>query len=109
MVFAGTAVGFLFALIALAISVVSFPLLLDRKVGVPVAVVTSVTVLRKNPRVILGWGAIRGCISGRRIDSDLAGSDRCHALAGPLHLAPLSARHRLRDGTPLSVTFGTVS
>lgn len=58
MVFAGTAVGFLFALIALAISVVSFPLLLERKVGVPIAVVTSVTVLRKNPRVILGWGAI---------------------------------------------------
>lgn len=54
----GTAVGFFFALAALAVSVVSFPLLLDRKVGVPVAVVTSVRVLRENPAVILTWGAL---------------------------------------------------
>ncbi|MEM7317923.1 MAG: hypothetical protein AAF408_02760, partial [Pseudomonadota bacterium] len=40
------------------ISVVSFPLLLDRKVGVPVAVVTSVRVMRKNPGVTLTWGAL---------------------------------------------------
>lgn len=58
MIIFGTAIGFVFALIALALSVVSFPLLLDRKVGVPVAVVTSVQVLRHNPRVILTWGAI---------------------------------------------------
>ncbi len=58
MIVVGTLVGFLFALAALAISVVSFPLLLDRKVGVPVAVVTSVRVLRHNPVVILSWGAI---------------------------------------------------
>lgn len=58
MIVAGNAVGFLFALVALAISVVSFPLLLDRKVGLPVAVVTSVRVLRHNPGVILAWGFI---------------------------------------------------
>ncbi|WP_299663094.1 DUF2189 domain-containing protein [uncultured Ruegeria sp.] len=58
MIIIGTAIGFLFALVALALSVVSFPLLLDRKVGVPVAVVTSVRVLRQNPSVILTWGAI---------------------------------------------------
>ncbi len=58
MVLIGTTVGFLFALIALAISVVSFPLLLDRKVGVPVAVVTSVRVFRHNPGVILTWGFV---------------------------------------------------
>ncbi len=58
MIIIGTATGFLFALVALALSVVSFPLLLDRKVGVPVAVVTSVRVLRQNPGVILTWGAI---------------------------------------------------
>ena len=58
MILAGTLVGFGFALVALAISVVSFPLLLDRKVGLPVAVVTSVRVLRRNPRVILTWGCI---------------------------------------------------
>ncbi|WP_209598693.1 DUF2189 domain-containing protein [Ruegeria sp. HKCCSP351] len=58
MVIVGTAVGFVFALCALAISVVSFPLLLDRKVGLPVAVVTSFRVLRHNPAVILTWGFI---------------------------------------------------
>ncbi|WP_170327253.1 DUF2189 domain-containing protein [Ruegeria arenilitoris] len=58
MIIFGNAVGFLFALVALAISVVSFPLLLDRKVGLPVAVVTSVRVLRHNPGVILAWGFI---------------------------------------------------
>ncbi|WP_300068590.1 DUF2189 domain-containing protein [uncultured Ruegeria sp.] len=58
MILFGTAVGFLFALCALAVSVVSFPLLLDQKVGLPVAVVTSVRVLRHNPGVILTWGFI---------------------------------------------------
>ncbi len=58
MVIFGTAAGFFFALIALAVSVVSFPLLLDRKVGLPVAVVTSVRVLRHSPGVIMGWGFI---------------------------------------------------
>lgn len=58
MIVAGGAAGFLFALLALAISVVSFPLLLDRKVGVPVAVVTSMRVFRQNPGVILCWGVL---------------------------------------------------
>lgn len=58
MIIVGSAVGFLFALVALAVSVVSFPLLLDRKVGLPVAVVTSVRVLRQNPAVMLAWGFI---------------------------------------------------
>ncbi len=58
MIIFGTAVGFVFALCALAVSVVSFPLLLDRKVGLPVAVVTSVRVLRHNPGVVLCWGFI---------------------------------------------------
>lgn len=58
MIVVGIGVGFVFALTALAISVVSFPLLLDRNVGVPIAVVTSVRVTIRNPRVVLTWGAI---------------------------------------------------
>lgn len=54
----GVGIGFLFALCALAISVVSFPLLLERNVGVPVAVVTSIRVLRASPMVTLTWGAL---------------------------------------------------
>lgn len=58
MVVIGTGVGFLLAVAVLAVSVVSFPLLLDRDVSLPVAVLTSVRVTCENPLVIAGWGAI---------------------------------------------------
>jgi uncharacterized membrane protein len=58
MIILGIGVGFVFALAALAMSVVSFPLLLDRKVGVPMAIATSIKVTTRNPRVVLTWGAI---------------------------------------------------
>jgi len=54
----GSGVGFLLAVAVLAVSVVSFPLLLDRDVSLPVAVTTSVKVARENPRVIAAWGLI---------------------------------------------------
>src|SRR3546814_6704839 len=41
MIIVGIGVGFLFAVVALAIGVVSFPLLLDRNVGLFAAVTTS--------------------------------------------------------------------
>jgi uncharacterized membrane protein len=60
----GTAVGFVLAAIVLAVGVVSFPLLLDRDVSLPVAVMTSVEVSRRNPVVIGAWGAIvAGCLA----------------------------------------------
>ncbi len=58
MLIAGVAVGGLFALAALAVTLVSFPLLIDRHVGLPRAVVTSVRVVRKSPAVALTWGLI---------------------------------------------------
>jgi uncharacterized membrane protein len=54
----GTAVGFVLAAGVLAVSVISFPLLLDRNVTLPVAVITSVQVARENPVVIATWGLI---------------------------------------------------
>lgn len=54
----GTGTGFVLALIVLAVGVVSFPLLLDRDVSLPVAVMTSVRVSRENPLVIGLWGLI---------------------------------------------------
>ncbi|MCV2881931.1 DUF2189 domain-containing protein [Actibacterium sp. XHP0104] len=54
----GIPVGAVFAAIVLAISVVSFPLLMDRDVGLPVAVATSLRVTAKNPLVIGAWGLI---------------------------------------------------
>ena len=54
----GGGVGFLYAALVLAISVVSFPLLLDRHVGLPVAIATSVDVCRENPATVAVWGLI---------------------------------------------------
>jgi uncharacterized membrane protein len=58
MMLLGTATGFLFALAALAVSLVSFPMMLDRHVGVPVAVATSIEVVRRNPVPAAAWGLI---------------------------------------------------
>lgn len=58
MAIAGALVGLGFALVALAISVISFQILLDRDVGVPVAMACSARLLRHNPRVVLSWGAL---------------------------------------------------
>jgi uncharacterized membrane protein len=54
----GIPLGALFALVVLASSVVSFPLLLDRPVGLPLAVVTSFAVARQNPVTVAIWGII---------------------------------------------------
>ena len=54
----GNLVGVLFAVLAFALSVVSFPLLLDRNVGVPVAIATSVRAILRNPVTMVLWGLI---------------------------------------------------
>jgi uncharacterized membrane protein len=54
----GVSVGFLFALLVLAISVVSFPLLLDREVGVDTAILTSIRAVILNPAPMAIWGLI---------------------------------------------------
>jgi len=54
----GNAVGFVFALVAGAISAISFPLLLDRNIGFATAVLTSLRVVLKNPLAMAAWGLI---------------------------------------------------
>ena len=58
LIIVGNGVGFLFALLVLAISVISFPLLLDRDVGAVEAAVTSFRVVRENPIPMAIWGLI---------------------------------------------------
>ena len=58
MLVAGCLVGAVFAAAALAVSVVSFPLLLDRRVGVVRAVAASVELTMKNPKTVAAWGLI---------------------------------------------------
>jgi uncharacterized membrane protein len=52
----GNAVGFLFAALAFSLSVISFPLLLDRNVGVAVAIITSARAILRNPAAMALWG-----------------------------------------------------
>jgi uncharacterized membrane protein len=54
----GTGVGFLFAIMVLMISAISFPLLLDRDVGAAVALFTSIRVVAANPVSMGLWGLV---------------------------------------------------
>lgn len=58
MIVAGISMGFLFALLVLVISVVSFPLLLDHNVGLETALGTSIRAVRTNKRTMAIWGLI---------------------------------------------------
>lgn len=52
----GNAVGLFFAVTALCISVVSFPLLLDRHVSIGTAIQTSIRAVQANPVMMAIWG-----------------------------------------------------
>ncbi|HVX79556.1 MAG TPA: DUF2189 domain-containing protein [Bradyrhizobium sp.] len=58
LIIVGCSVGFLFALVALCISAVAFPLMLDRHAGAGEAMVTSLRTVGKNPVPMAAWGLI---------------------------------------------------
>jgi len=59
MIGAGVGIGFLFALLVFILTVVSFPLLLDRPdVGLDMAIRTSFRAVTANPRAMAIWGLI---------------------------------------------------
>jgi uncharacterized membrane protein len=58
LIVAGVGAGFLFALFAMAISIVSFPLLVDRDVGLDTAIRTSIRAVVANPGPLALWGLI---------------------------------------------------
>lgn len=58
MIIFGNLIGLVFAIVAMALSVVSFPLLLDRHVNAPVAILTSVRAVLGNPVTMGVWGLI---------------------------------------------------
>ncbi len=91
MIVIGVVVGAAFAALVLATSVVSFPLLLDRDVGMPVAIATSFGLPATNPVMIGLWGLIVALFAGHRLAAGAAGADRGDAGAWPCHVAPLPA------------------
>ena len=58
LIFYGTVLGFIFVIVALAVSVVAFPLLLDRPVSAITAVSTSIKAVTSNSLMMAGWGLI---------------------------------------------------
>ena len=58
MAYVGISIGFVLAVGALAISVVSFPMLLDRNVSLETAIRTSARVVARNPLTMAAWGLI---------------------------------------------------
>src|SRR5438045_7234249 len=58
LIIVGCGVGFLFAVVALCVSVVSFPLMLDRHATAIDAIRTSLQAVRKNPFAMAAWGLI---------------------------------------------------
>ncbi len=58
LIIVGCSVGFVFAAVVFTMSVVSFPLLLDRDVGLTAAVGTSTRAVLKNPFTMAMWGLI---------------------------------------------------
>jgi uncharacterized membrane protein len=80
MIVAGFGVGFLFAVLAFALSVVSFPLLLDRDVGLVTAIKTSLRAVAANAGTMALWGAI---VAGLLVLGSLP------ALVGLIFVVPL--------------------
>lgn len=58
LIWLGNGAGFVFAAVVLALTVVSFPMLLDRGGGVARAVSTSVRAVTTNPGPMAAWGLI---------------------------------------------------
>lgn len=58
LIIGGTCAGFLFAVVVLTLSVVSFPMLLDQDVGVMTAMQTSIRAVLANPVTMAIWGLI---------------------------------------------------
>jgi uncharacterized membrane protein len=58
MIVIGNAVGLVFAVVAFAVSVVAFPLLIDRDVGAVAAALTSIKAVARNPLTMALWALI---------------------------------------------------
>lgn len=58
LIVAGNLIGLCFAIVVLAIGVVSFPMMLDRNSEVTLAVRTSIAAVMRNRRVLAIWGLI---------------------------------------------------
>jgi uncharacterized membrane protein len=87
----GTVVGGALAVFVFAITVVAFPLALDRNAGALEAMATSLAAMRANPKVLLGWGALITLFTGAGLVTGFVG------LAITLPLIGHASWHAYRD------------
>jgi hypothetical protein len=88
MIVLGIGLGFVFAAAVLAMSVVAFLLLVERNVGVPAAMATSVAGTWKNPRTVAAWARDRRRLAGHRRGTGALRPRFRAAGPRPRHLAP---------------------
>ena len=103
LIIVGNGVGFLFAVLVLTLSVVSFPLLLDRDVGAATAILTSVRAVLANPFTMAVWGLI---VAALLAIGSLPALLRAHGRAAgarPRDLASLSPRGRAGRQRPAAL------
>ncbi len=85
----GNAVGAALSLIVFTLTVVSFPLLLDRDIDFVTAMIASVQSVLANPTVMVGWAALVTLLLVASIASGFIGLIVALSGAGPRDLAPL--------------------
>jgi uncharacterized membrane protein len=73
LIIVGNIIGLFFAIAALALSVFSFPLMLDRQVGLDVALRTTLRAAWDNPLVIALWGLMIAVMLGLGMAAALMG------------------------------------
>ena len=59
----GSLVGAGFAILVFSISVLAFPMLIDRDVDFMTALTTSMGAVIRQPLIYIGWGALIGCVT----------------------------------------------
>ena len=97
LIIVGCGIGFLFALVALCISVVAFPLMLDRHASAGEAMSTSLRVAAQNPVTDRRLGPDRRGATGGGLAAVLPGARRGDPPARPRHLASLPQGGRDRS------------
>ncbi len=90
LIIVGCGIGFLFAMAALCISVVSFPFILDRHGSARQAMRVSLRAVRKNPIPMTVWGLIVAILPARRLSAVLCRPCDSVARSWSLHMASLS-------------------
>ena len=125
LILVGCGTGFLFAVAALCISVVSFPMMLDRHANVGDAVMTSLRAVARNPVSMATWGVIVAALLivgsiplflGLAVVIPLLGHSTWHLYRkmvernpNPPPIPPANTTHRSAADFPVSLFVGRKS